>query len=72
MEKKYEVCDYAWSELDLVNRSLFMEMNDGAKFDVSLYELSDDDVKGLMTIEDYDMNEEVFKRLMFFAERREE
>lgn len=69
---KYEVCDYVWSELDLVNRNLFMEMNDGAKFDVSLNELSDDDVKGLMTDEDYDMNEEVFKRLMWFAVRRED
>lgn len=69
---KYEVCDYLWSELDLVKRSLFMEMNDGAKFDVSLNELSDDDVKGLMTDEDYDMNEEVFKRLMWFAVRRED
>lgn len=72
MEKKYEVCDYVWSELDLVNNSLFMMMNDGAKFDVSLYELSDADIEGLMTDEDYDMNEEVFKRLMWFAVRRED
>ena len=48
MEKKYEVYDCVYGELDLDNRKLFMMMTDGAKFDVSLYELSDNDVEGLM------------------------
>lgn len=48
-----------------------MMMTDGAKFDVSLYELSDNDVEGLMMDEDYFRYEDVFERLMFFAERRE-
>ena len=72
MKKKYEVCDYVWGEMDLDNHKLFMMMSDGAKFDVSLYELSDDDVEGLMTVEDYDMDEKVFNRRMRFAVEREE
>lgn len=35
-------------------------------------ELSDEDIEGLMTVEDYDMNEDVFERLMEVAEEREE
>lgn len=72
MEKKYEVYDCVYGELDLDNRKLFMMMTDGAKFDVSLYELSDNDVEGLMMDDDYFRYEDVFERLMFFAERRDE
>ncbi len=72
MKKKYELHDYTYGEMDLDNHKLFMMMSDGAKFDVSLYELSDDDVEGLMTVEDYDMDEKVFNRLMRFAVEREE
>lgn len=71
MMKKYEVYDCVYGELDLDNSKLFMMMTDGAKFDVSLYELSDDDVEGLMMDEDYFRYEDVFERLMFFAERRD-
>lgn len=72
MKKEYEVYDYVYGELDLDNHKLFMMMSDGVGFDVSLYELSDNDIEGLMTDEDYDKNEEVFKRIMWFAVRRDD
>ena len=72
MKEKYELYNYTYGEMDLDNHKLFMMMDDGAKFDVSLYELSDEDIEGLMTVEDYDMNEDVFERLMEVAEEREE
>ena len=72
MKEKYELYNYTYGEMDLDNHKLFMMMDDGTKFDVSLYELSDEDIEGLMTVEDYDMNEDVFERLMEVAEEREE
>ena len=72
MKEKYELYNYTYGEMDLDNHKLFMMMDDGAEFDVSLYELSDEDIEGLMTVEDYDMNEDVFERLMEVAVEREE
>lgn len=45
-------------------------MFDGTIFEVNMYELSDEDKKGLETKEDYLDDPEVFERLMEVAEER--
>lgn len=72
MKEKYELYNYTYGEMDLDNHKLFMMMDDGAKFDVNLYGISDEDVEGLKTVEGYDEDPEVFQRLMEVAEEREE
>ena len=37
MKERYELYNYTYGEMDLDNHKLFMMMDDGAKFDVSLY-----------------------------------
>ena len=70
--KKYTVENVVYVEMDEASHIFFIEMDDGAKFDVNLYGISDEDVEGLKTVEGYDEDPEVFQRLMEVAEEREE
>ena len=67
---KYTVNTVNSVEMDEANNKFYIAMDDGAKFEVNLYRLSDEDVKGLKTIEGYDESPEVFERLMAEAEER--
>ena len=67
---KYTVNTVNSVEMDEANNKFYIAMDDGAKFEVNLYRLSDEDVKGLKTIEGYDESPEVFERLMAEAKLR--
>lgn len=68
--KKYTVNMVNSVEIDKANNKFYIAMDDGAKFEVNLCELSDEDVEGLKTVEGYDEIPEVFERLMEVAEER--
>ena len=68
--KEYTVENVVYVEMDEANNKFFIEMDDGAKFDVNLYGISDEDIEGLKTVEGYDEDPEVFERLMEAAEER--
>ena len=67
---KYTVNTVNSVEMDEANNKFYIAMDDGAKFEVNLYRLSDEDVEGLKTVEGYDENPEVFERLMAEAKLR--
>lgn len=68
--KKYTVNMVNSVEMDEANNKFYIAMDDGAKFEVNLYKLSDEDIEGLKTVEGYDEDPEVFERLMAEAEER--
>ena len=47
-----------------VDNKFYMMMDDRVTLVVDMYQLSDEDVNNLKTIEGYDENPEVFKRLL--------
>lgn len=57
-------------EMDEASNKFYIAMEDGAKFEVNLYKLSDEDIEGLKTVEGYDEDPEIFERLMKVAEER--
>ena len=67
---KYTVNMVNSVEMDEANNKFYIAMDDGAKFEVNLYKLSDEDVEGLKTVEGYDEKPEVFERLMAEAKLR--
>ena len=64
---KYNASDVMSMEMYEFDNTLYMIMNDGVQFRVNLYYLSDEDIDGLKTIEDYHEIPEVFDRLMKLA-----
>ena len=56
--------------VNLCKHKFYIAMEDGAKFEVNLYKLSDEDIEGLKTVEGYDEDPEIFERLMKVAEER--
>ena len=68
--KKYTVNMVNSVEMDEANNKFYIAMDDGAKFEVNLYRLSDEDIEGLKTVEGYNEDPEVFERLMAEAEER--
>lgn len=68
--KKYTVNMVNSVEMDEANNKFYIAMDDGAKFEVNLYRLSDEDIEGLKTVEGYDEDSGVFERLMEVAEER--
>ena len=68
--KKYTVNMVNSVEMNEFDNKFYIAMDDGAKFEVDLYKLSDGDVEGLKTVEGYDENPEVFERLMEVAKER--
>lgn len=64
---KYNASDVMSMEMYEFDNTLYMIMNDGVQFRVNLYYLSDEDITGLKTIEDYHEIPEVFDRLMKLA-----
>ena len=68
--KKYTVNMVNSVEMDEASNKFYIAMEDGAKFEVNLYRLSDEDIEGLKTVEGYDEDPEVFERLMAGAEER--
>jgi len=72
MKEKYTRWDVSWTEADEANNKIFIDMFDGTIFEVNMYELSDEDKKGLDTKEDYLDDPEVFERIMEVAVEREE
>ena len=68
--KKYTVNMVNSVEMDEASNKFYIAMEDGAKFEVNLYKLSDEDIEGLKTVEGYDEDLEVFERLMAEAEER--
>lgn len=65
--KKYEAGSIRSMEMYEFDNTLYMIMDDGVQFRVNLYYLSDEDIDGLKTIEDYYEIPEVFDRLMKLA-----
>ena len=70
IKMKYTVNMVNSVEMDEANNKFYIAMDDGAKFEVNLYKLSDEDVEGLKTVEGYDEKPEVFERLMAEAKLR--
>ena len=68
--KKYTVNMLNSVEMDEASNKFYIAMEDGAKFEVNLYKLSDEDIEGLKTVEGYDEDPEIFERLMKVAEER--
>lgn len=68
--KKYTVNMVNSVEMDEANNKFYIAMDDGAKFELNLYKLSDEDIEGLKIVEGYDEDPEVFERLMEVAEER--
>jgi hypothetical protein len=68
--KKYTVNMVNSVEMDEASNKFYIAMEDGAKFEVNLYKLSDEDIEGLKTVEGYDEDPEIFERLMKVAEER--
>ena len=68
--KKYTVNMVNSVEMDQASNKFYIAMEDGAKFEVNLYKLSDEDIEGLKTVEGYDEDPEIFERLMKVAEER--
>lgn len=61
---KYEVSNVNSVGLDEFNHQFYMAMDDGVILVVNLYQLSDDDITGLKSVEGYDERQDVFDRLM--------
>jgi hypothetical protein len=68
--KKYTVNMVNSVEMDEASNKFYIAMEDGAKFEVNLYKLSDEGIEGLKTVEGYDEDPEIFERLMKVAEER--
>lgn len=68
--KKYTVNMVNSVEMDEASNKFYIAMEDGAKFEVNLHKLSDEDIEGLKTVEGYDEDPEIFERLMKVAEER--
>ena len=51
-------------EMSEVDNKFYMMMDDRVTLVVDMYQLSDEDIEGLKTIEGYDESPEVFERLM--------
>nr|DAN19842.1 MAG TPA: hypothetical protein [Caudoviricetes sp.] len=68
--KKYTVNMVNSVEMDEASNKFYIAMEDGTKFEVNLYKLSDEDIEGLKTVEGYDEDPEIFERLMKVAEER--
>ena len=68
--KKYTVNMVNSVEMDEASNKFYIAMEDGAKFEVNLYKLSDEDIEGLKTVEGYDEDPEIVERLMKVAEER--
>ena len=61
---KYTVNSVNTVEMDEVDNKFYMTMDDKVTLVVDMYQLSDEDIEGLKTIEGYDESPEVFERLM--------
>nr|DAT95155.1 MAG TPA: hypothetical protein [Caudoviricetes sp.] len=61
---KYTVNMVNSVEMSEVDNKFYMMMDDRVTLVVDMYQLSDEDVNNLKTIEGYDENPEVFKRLL--------
>ena len=62
--KKYTVNMVNSVEMSEVDNKFYMMMDDRATLVVDMHRLSDEDIKGLKTIEGYDESPEVFERLI--------
>ena len=62
--KKYTVEMVNSVEMSEVDNKFYMMMDDRVTLVVDMYQLSDEDIEGLKTIEGYDESPEVFERLM--------
>ena len=62
--KKYTVNMVNSVEMSEVDNKFYMMMDDRVTLVVDMYQLSDEDIEGLKTVEGYDENPEVFERLM--------
>lgn len=61
---KYTVNSVNTVEMSEVDNKFYMMMDDRVTLVVDMYQLSDEDIEGLKTIEGYDESPEVFERLM--------
>ncbi len=61
---KYTVDMVNSVEMSEVDNKFYMIMDDRVTLVVDMYQLSDEDIEGLKTIEGYDESPEVFERLM--------
>lgn len=61
---KYTVNMVNSVEMSEVDNKFYMIMDDRVTLVVDMYQLSDEDVNNLKTIEGYDENPEVFERLL--------
>ena len=61
---KYTVNSVNTVEMAEVDNKFYMTMDDKVTLVVDMYQLSDEDIEGLKTIEGYDESPEVFERLM--------
>ena len=61
---KYTVNMVNSVEMSEVDNKFYMMRDDRVTLVVDMYQLSDEDVNNLKTIEGYDENPEVFKRLL--------
>lgn len=61
---KYTVNMVNSVEMSEVDNKFYMMMDDRVTLVVDMYQLSDEDVNNLKTIEGYDENPEVFERLL--------
>jgi len=61
---KYTVDMVNSVEMSEVDNKFYMMMDDRVTLVVDMYQLSDEDIEGLKTIEGYDESPEVFERLM--------
>ena len=61
---KYTVNTVNSVEMDEIGNKFYMRMDDRVTLVVDMYQLSDEDIEKLKTIEGYDESPEVFERLM--------